>query len=60
MEEPAGLDDSEDGTLEHPRGHPLPPPRRESYHLKLNNEYEFYICFVLNLSILLNINLIVF
>ncbi|KAK9758629.1 RhoGAP domain [Popillia japonica] len=39
MEEPAGLDDSGEGTLEHPRsqrGHPLPPPRHESYHLKLD------------------------
>lgn len=41
MEEPSGLDDSGEGTLEHPRsqrhGHPLPPPRHESYHLKLND-----------------------
>lgn len=39
MEEPTGLDDSGEGTLEHPRsqrGHPLPPPRHESYHLKLD------------------------
>lgn len=44
MEEPSGLDDSGEGTLEHPRsqrahGHPLPPPRHESYHLKLNDGY---------------------
>jgi hypothetical protein len=41
MEEPSGLDDSGEGTLEHPRsqrhGHPLPPPRHESYQLKLND-----------------------
>ncbi|XP_031336151.1 rho GTPase-activating protein 190 isoform X8 [Photinus pyralis] len=41
MEEPSGLDDSGEGTLEHPRsqrhGHPLPPPRHESYHLKIND-----------------------
>lgn len=40
MEEPAGLDDSGEGTLEHPprtRGHPMPPPRHESYHLKLTD-----------------------
>lgn len=42
MEEPSGLDDSGEGTLEHPRSqrhgqHPLPPPRHESYHLKLND-----------------------
>lgn len=40
MEEPPGLNDSGEGTLEHPRSqrhnHPLPPPRHESYHLKLN------------------------
>ena len=42
MEEPSGLDDSGEGTLEHPRshrGHPLPPPRHESYHLKLIDGY---------------------
>ncbi|XP_065166513.1 rho GTPase-activating protein 190 isoform X5 [Atheta coriaria] len=42
MEEPAAMVDSGEGTLEHPRthrahGHPLPPPRHESYHLKLND-----------------------
>ncbi|XP_017768448.1 PREDICTED: rho GTPase-activating protein 190 isoform X5 [Nicrophorus vespilloides] len=40
MEEPAGLVDSGEGTLEHPRSqraHPLPPPRHESYHLKHND-----------------------
>lgn len=41
MEEPLGLEDSGEGTLEHPRsqrhGHPLPPPRHESYHLKIND-----------------------
>lgn len=42
MEEPSGLDDSGEGTLEHPRSQrshnrPLPPPRHESYHLKLND-----------------------
>lgn len=38
MEEPAGLDDSGEGTLEHPRRHgPMPPPRHESYLLKLND-----------------------
>lgn len=44
MEEPSGLDDSGEGTLEHPRSQrshnrPLPPPRHESYHLKLNDGY---------------------
>lgn len=40
MEEPAGLDDSGEGTLEHPartRHGPQPPPRHESYLLKLND-----------------------
>lgn len=41
MEEPAGIDDSGEGALEHPhsqRSHgPMPPPRHESYHLKLND-----------------------
>lgn len=42
MEEPAGLDDSGEGTLEHPqrRHGPMPPPRHESYLLKLNDGYE--------------------
>ncbi|XP_025830625.1 rho GTPase-activating protein 190-like isoform X2 [Agrilus planipennis] len=40
MEEPSTMEDSGEGTLEHSRSqrhHPLPPPRRESYHLKLND-----------------------
>lgn len=40
------LDDSGEGTLEHPRsqrhGHPLPPPRHESYHLKINDGYTYF------------------
>lgn len=44
MEEPAGLDDSGEGTLEHPqrRHGPMPPPRHESYLLKLNDGYVIY------------------
>lgn len=42
MEEPSGLLDSGEGTLELPRtqrahGHPLPPPRHESYNVKHND-----------------------
>ncbi|CAH1109193.1 unnamed protein product [Psylliodes chrysocephalus] len=43
MEEPSGLDSGE-GTLERSKsqrhGHPLPPPRHESYYLKLNDGSE--------------------
>nr|CAI5846228.1 unnamed protein product [Callosobruchus analis] len=43
MEEPSGLDSGE-GTLERSRSqrhsHPLPPPRHESYYLKLNDGSE--------------------
>ncbi|XP_060516601.1 rho GTPase-activating protein 190 [Cylas formicarius] len=44
MEEPSGLDSGE-GTLERSarstrHGHPLPPPRNESYYLKLNDGSE--------------------
>ncbi|KAJ8927325.1 hypothetical protein NQ314_020223 [Rhamnusium bicolor] len=43
MEEPSGLDSGE-GTLERSRSqrhnHPMPPPRHESYYLKLNDGSE--------------------
>lgn len=49
MEEPAGLDDSGEGALEHPRSQrchgPMPPPRHESYHLKLNDGYKNLLFF---------------